>query len=825
MSLAKYKSKRNLAKTPEPAGGKASGKALRFVVQKHEATRLHYDLRLEIDGVLKSWAVPKGPSLDPDVRHLAMKVEDHPMDYRGFEGVIPEGNYGAGTVMVWDEGTYADYEASPRKEAEKNVKAGLHKGDLKFVLHGKKLNGAFVLVKTGYAKDSWLLIKKDDKYAAKKDVTKQDKSAKSGKSMEQLAKAGSKRQSSNSNKDSKDNNDRNKKAEKLNIKAPKAEQPSDFAPMLATLADKPFDDKDWLYEIKWDGYRILAHIANGTVRLLSRNGRDYTQVFAPAAEELAALPDCILDGEMVVVDQNGRSDFGRLQNYQKTGEGTLRYFVFDAPYANGRDLRELPLTSRRQVAAKLIKGLKVVQYSDHIAAKGVEFFQAAAKNRLEGIIAKQADSPYLIGRRSRSWLKIKTHQRQEAVIGGYTEPKGSRKSLGALVLGVYEGDKLKYIGHTGGGLTQEQLDELHKKLKPLERKNSPFDTKFKTNAAVHWLKPQLVCEVNFAEWTAEGIMRQPIFVGLREDKDAKEVVREVATADSSDEVKLTHLDKIYFPKDKLTKGDVINYYKQMSGNILPYLKDRPMSLNRHPDGITKEGFYQKDIDHPPNWAKTHDVQSESAGKEINYLVCTDERALLYMAQLGCIEMNPWLSRVPKADYPDFCVIDLDPEDIPFTEVVRTAQEVHKLLDQIGAVNYCKTSGATGLHVYVPLAGKYTYEQSKQFAHLIAAIVNKRLPDTTSLERMPKKRQKRVYLDYLQNRKGQTLACAYSLRPRDGAPVATPLEWSEVTDKLDVSAFNIKTIQKRLAKKGDLWQPLLKHKGIDLKKALGKLEKL
>lgn len=826
MALAEYKQKRRFSSTPEPQGGKGSGGAFKFVVQKHAASHLHYDFRLELEGVLLSWAVPKGPSLNPADKRLAMKVEDHPMDYRLFEGTIPAGNYGAGTVMVWDEGTYTDFEESEDPAAaRKHLKAGFKKGDLKFVLHGQKLSGAFVLAKMGNdrGENSWLLIKKKDAFASTADVTKQDRSVLSERSLEEIAKGGGRQWL---------------KAPKLDLgAAPKRKPPAEVSPMLATLAKEPFDDPDWLYEVKWDGYRIIAHVQEGRVRLSSRGNKDYTAIFGPVAEELASLKvDCVLDGEVVILDKEGRSDFGALQNYQRTGAGNLAYYVFDVPYAAGRDLRGLPLEQRKAVAAAIVEPLELVRYSDHIKERGRDFFRLAEQQGLEGIMAKAASSTYSGGRRSREWLKLKTHARQEAVIGGFTAPRGGRKQLGALVLGVYDGKgKLQYISHTGGGLNDKLLKELRQRLAPLEQPESPFATTPKTNAPVTWVQPELLCEVSFAGWTQDGHMRQPIFLGLREDKDPKTVRKEEAVktpvkTQKSDKkatrvngredisggietkAELTHLDKVYWPKEKYTKGDLISYYSQMADIILPYLKDRPQSMNRHPNGIKGDNFFQKNVEKHPSWVKTVPIFSESNNKDLHWLVCNDRDTLLYMANLGCIELNPWHSRTGKLEKPDYCLIDLDAKSCGFETVVKVAQEVRRLLDDLEVPSVPKTSGKTGLHVCIPLGAKYSYEQSKQFAQLIVGMVNERMPELTSVERNPAKRKNKIYLDYLQNRTGQTMAAPYCVRPVPGATVSTPLKWSEVRKGLDPTRFTIKTIGKRLDKVGDLWEPALGRGG-------------
>ncbi len=630
--------------------------------------------------------------------------------------------------------------------------------------------------------------------------------------------------------------------------------PKNIKPMLATLTDKPFNNKNWIYEIKWDGYRAAAEIQNGKVNLHSRNNKSFNKKFSPIAESLKVFSgEVIFDGEVVIIDENGRSSFQLLQNYQKTGDGNLIYYVFDLLYINGYDITSLPLLDRKKLLNKIPFDVHNIKVSDHIEKDGIEFFKAAEENDLEGVMAKDAQSVYQFGKRVDEWLKIKTIKRQEAVIGGYTEPKGSRKNFGALVLGVYEGDELIYIGHTGGGFTDDDLNFVYEKLKPLERKTSPFKDEPKTNTPAIWVTPKLICEVKFSEWTGDGSMRHPIFLGLREDKKAENVVKEIPSkqtnvtaksepkkvkknkknseekkskaknSSSNKKLSFTNLDKIYFPKDGLTKGDVIEYYRKISDYILPYLEGRPESLLRHPNGIEGKSFFQKDFTYKlPGGIKTKKIFSKHNDASINYLICNDEDTLLYMANLGCIEINPWFSQISSIKNPDYLVIDLDPEDISFEKVIETALEVKAVFDIAGASCYCKTSGATGMHVYVPLNAKYNFDEAKDFAQLIANIVHNRIPDFTSVERSPSKRQKKVYLDFLQNRKGQTLAAPYSLRPRNGAPVATPLQWEEVKKGLTPLDYNIKNIFRRLGQVGDIFKDVL-GKGIDMGKCIKNLE--
>ncbi len=872
MALAEYQQKRSFDQTPEPHGKPGKGRGpLRFVVQKHAASRLHYDFRLEMDGVLKSWAVPKGPSLNPGDKHLAMMVEDHPYDYRTFEGVIPKGNYGGGTVMVWDEGTYypgyADHDGKfhktgkNRAEQEKELQRQLHDGHLTFIIEGKKLGGEFALIKMKDAdeENAWLLIKKNDKFAdPDRDVTADDSSAATGRTMDQIAAQADERNQA-LNRDIQTSV--NQSLVSILSSAPQAPMPHSVKPMLATLAGAPFDDPDWVYEIKWDGYRAMAEVEHDRVKLYSRNLQPFEIKFAPIAQSLRQLGHAaVLDGEVVVVDLQGRSRFQLLQDYQRTHKGTLVYYVFDILHLDGHDLTPLPLVQRKTMLQQILPNLPNIRFSEHIQQQGKQFFELARQRGLEGIMAKQASGQYLPGKRAQQWLKIKTHQRQEAVIGGYTQPRGSRQYFGALVLGVYEGDDLVYIGHTGGGFDDAKLKNIHQKLQQLEIDVCPFKVKPKTNAPARWVKPQLVCEVEFSEWTGDGSMRHPIFIGLRHDKNPKEVVREMPLSNSGPgdrssklgakngsvaqstnpeprtltttadqevtigrhKLKLTHLNKIYWPDDGYIKGELLNYYRDIAATMMPYLKDRPCSLNRHPGGITSSGFYQKDVENHPSWIKTQVIRSDTEERDIHYLVCRDEASLIYMANLGCIEINPWSSRTQHLDQPDWCVIDLDPEDIGFDEVIKVARQVHKTLEGFNVPSYPKTSGATGIHVYIPLGARYDYDQTKDFAHIIVQLVNAALPDITSIVRQPAKRQKRVYLDYLQNRRGQTLAAPYSVRPRPGAPVSTPLKWEEVKSGLHPSQFTIKTIWKRLDQVGDLWRPVI-GQGIDMAKVLANIE--
>lgn len=885
MSLEKYVKKRDFKKTAEPRGGKSTDKnKLRFVVQKHDATRLHYDFRLEMEGVLKSWAVPKGPSTDPNNKRLAMMVEDHPYDYRDFEGVIPQGEYGGGTVIVWDEGTYEPIEKIKGKKAqEKHLLKQLKDGSLKIILHGTKLKGEYALVHThGMGENGWLLIKHKDTHAATSDITKKEKSVISGKTIATVEKSGDKVWKNGHAETVEAIEKKTKKkavkptgsstadsAVSLLKKAVKARMPATLKPMLATLVDAPFDDPDWIYEVKWDGYRALAVLKDGTVDLLSRNKKSFNDKFYPIHKSLSSWKvNAIVDGEILVLNDKGISNFGNLQNWRSEADGELVYYVFDILWYEGKKLTDLPLYQRQQILKEVLPADDdQIRLSKVFEASGIDFFEAAGRMGLEGIIAKKSDSTYSPDTRSREWLKIKVSKRQEVVIAGYTKNEDTTKSFSSLLLGVYENNKLQYVGKVGTGFSAQQQKDMIKEFKPYVTEKIPFDKEPDYNkpsrfrpappkAKVTWLQPKLVCEVAFTEITDDGVFRHPSFQGMRDDKKAIEVVREAEKTTEAiiddkkhekaiappkrsgkktllnpkDEtqvrkiaghsIKFTNLSKLYWPEDGVAKRDMFNFYYQIADYILPYLKDRPLSLNRFPGGIHGKSFYQKDVKgKAPDWVKTFPyVNGEGEHKE--YLVGSDEATLLWMASLGCIEMNPWFSRVQSPDHPDYCVIDIDPDKQTFEQVIETAQEVKKVCDAIGATCFCKTSGSTGIHIYIPLNAKYTYDQSQMFARIIVSIVNKSLPKFTTLERTIAKRKGKMYLDFLQNRPGATIAGAYSLRPKPGATVSMPLHWDEVKPGLKMRDFTIFNSLDRIKAEGDLFKGVL-GKGIDLEQVIKK----
>ncbi|MGE9310475.1 DNA ligase D [Niabella sp. CJ426] len=902
MSLAQYRKKRNASATPEPFGGESEDSdQLHFVIQKHAASHLHYDFRLEMRGVLKSWAVPKGPSTDPSVKRLAMMVEDHPYDYRDFEGIIPAGEYGGGTVIVWDEGTYesVDSKGKSKKEQEKHLLHGLHSGKLKFILKGKKLKGEFSLVRTqGRGENGWLLMKLEDRYASTKDILLKDKSVQSNKTLEKVAetsdniygqirknaipkKAAAKKKAvvkkASATKETKELvQTLDTDYESLLSKAKKGSIPKNIKPMLATLVNAPFDDPDWVYEIKWDGYRSLAFVQKGKVQLLSRNNKSFDKKFYPIYDLLKQWKiNAVVDGEIVALDNNGRSNFNKLQNWRSEADAELAFYVFDILWYEGKNLMGLPLNERQIILkAVLPQEDDRIRLSTVFSVSGSEMFAAAEKMGLEGIMAKRSDSVYTSNLRSKEWLKIKVNKRQEVIIAGFTKNAGTSKTFSALLLAVHENGKLTYVGKVGTGFSDKKQKEMMELFKPLITDNSPFKEEIdvdkpsrfrqRMGAKPTWLKPRLVCEVAYTEVTDEGVFRHPSFEGMREDKTAKEVIRETEAStqqvvkevnkkqksaaslvkapgntnrktllNPTDEtqtrkinghdLKFNNLSKVYWPKEGYTKRDMFNYYYQVAEYILPYLKDRPQSLNRFPNGITKPGFYQKDVKgKSPDWIKKYPYTT-SEGEKKEFLVGDNEATLLWMASLGCIEMNPWFSRVQSPDHPDYCVLDLDPDKQTFDQVIEIAVAIKDLLAAIDVPCYCKTSGSTGIHVYVPLAAKYTYDQSQLFGRLIVDHVQQQYPSFTTIERIVKNRKGKMYLDFLQNRPGATLACPYSLRPKPGATVSMPLHWDEVKPSLKMTDFTIKNAVARIRETGDLFKPVL-GKGIDLARALKNYEK-
>lgn len=608
--------------------------------------------------------------------------------------------------------------------------------------------------------------------------------------------------------------------------------------MLAKEIDAPFDNKEWIFEIKWDGYRAISEINKKRVKLYSRKGNSFLSTYPIIAKELQQINEnVIIDGEIVVLDDEGKPNFQKLQDYRNHPQYTICYYVFDILSFKGKKVCLIPLIKRKELLKNIMIKSEIVKYADHVSTKGISFFKAAKQKKLEGIIAKKSSSYYYPGQRSIDWLKIKMHKTQEAIICGFTQPSGSRKFFGALVLGIKENNHLKYVGHSGSGFNQRSLQEVYNRLQSLIQKKSPFNQPIKTNMPVTWVKPQLVCEVNFTEWTNDKKMRHPIFLRLRDDKPIKEVTMdniipikkaEIQKQEQDEKiisfgktkVKTTHLQKIFWSNEGITKGMIIDYYQQIANYILPYLKNRPQSLKRNPNGIIDKGFYHKDAgDEAPFWIKTVELYSESTNKNINYIVCNNKATLAYLNNLGCIEINPWNSTIENLDKPDYLIIDIDPSSKnSFAQVIETANVFKQIIDKAGAKSFCKTSGMTGLHIYIPTGKKYTYDQIRDFAELLCILTHEQLPKFTTLERNVEKRGNKIYLDYLQNRKGQTICSVYSARPYKQATVSTPLLWKEVKEGLNTTDFTIMNIPKRLGKMGDIFSEVL-GKGIDLKKCL------
>jgi bifunctional non-homologous end joining protein LigD len=836
--LQEYKRKRKFARTPEPPGGPGAPPGRRFVVQKHSARRLHYDLRLEVDGVLKSWAVPKGPTLDPGEKRLAVQTEDHPLEYGKFEGVIPEGNYGAGTVMVWDRGLY-DVEGGGRAADE------LARGELKFALAGEKLRGGFVLVKLKRSEkgNEWLLIKHRDAAADPAwKIEEHDGSALTGRRIEEIA----------------ENLPPHRApapiAPEEVTDARRAALPASLEPMLAMPSEEPFSDPNWLFEIKWDGVRALAWVEGGRVTLRSRSGRVITGQYP----ELEALPArlratrALLDGEIVVLDERGRGDFERLQERMhvrapsaaQLTKAPVTYFVFDLLSCDGYDLREAPLAERKALLERLLLPDARLRYCDHQAELGRELFELARANGLEGIVAKRADSRYVAGR-SPLWLKLKARRELDAVVGGWTEPRAGREHFGSLVVGLYDGPRLRWIGHVGSGFDQKALKGIFAKLEARETVECPFDTVPETNERAWWARPEIVARVEYAGWTQEQRLRHPSFVGLREDANPLECLwegevpaaRQAAaaapavvgrvlnrkaqveaelfrgTAESvtvemeGKRFRLVNLNKVFFPEPGYTKRHLLAYYYRAAELVLPFLKDRPMVLRRYPDGISGLSFFQKEAGEAmPEWMETVSIASEGRGQDIRYVLANDLPALLYLTNLGCVDHNPWSSRTDDLEHPDFFFFDLDPADgTEFRAVVTIARALYEKLAGLGLRVFIKTSGATGMHLYLPVERGYTYDEVRMFAEIVARMVAAEKPKLVTPERAVAKRAAgRIYIDVSQNAYGRPLAAAYVVRPFPPAPVATPLEPEELRDDLAPESLNIKTIFPRLEEKGDLW---------------------
>jgi bifunctional non-homologous end joining protein LigD len=773
--LSEYKRKRDPKETPEPFGSKRrKAKDPIFVVQRHDARRLHYDFRLEKDGTLLSWAVPKGVPLEPGEQHLAVHVEDHPLEYATFEGEIPKGQYGAGTVEIWDRGTYE------LLEEKKN-------GGLTVRLHGNRLDGTWALVPAHLSGDerNWLILRKRDDSAPE----------------------------------------------------PRRSQRS-YKPMLATLAQELPRGAGWVFEVKWDGYRAVADLAGSDATLTSRNGNDLTARFQNVAKELAKAvktPDCVLDGEVCALDEAGRSSFSAMQ--QGKAGTPIVYYVFDVLEVEGEPLIDLPLVERRKRLEQLLdRRNRTIRLSEAFD-DGEALLAAAKQQQLEGVLAKRLDSRYLPGKRTRDWLKLKTHHEQEFIIAGYTKGTGRRaSSFGALVLGYYAGGEFVYAGNVGTGFDGKEIEKLLERLRPLKRADPPFREVPKMpkvrKSDVIWVEPKAVAQVEFAEWTHDGRLRAPSYKGLREDKSPEEVRREEPMTDrikkGSRELKLSNLDKVFFPVERITKGDLLEYYRAVAPALVPHLKDRPFTMVRYPDGIEGKKFFQKDApSHMPEWIPRFRTQvstreSPRQRKWVDFPVVSDELALLWMVNMGCIDMNTWYSRIDRPDRPDWVLFDLDPSaDVGFKETVQVALLVKQALDAFGLVGFPKTSSAEGMHVLVPIERRYTYADTRQFAEIVAGAIARTHRGLATTE-WTKSKRRGVLIDSNQNGEGKTIASVYSVRPRPGAPVSTPLRWSEVNEELDPLSFTMPVVLERVRKHGDLFEGMLttKQRLTDALKALG-----
>ncbi|HKQ62486.1 MAG TPA: DNA ligase D [Candidatus Polarisedimenticolaceae bacterium] len=812
--LSPYRDKRSAERTSEPFRASGTERPRLFVVQMHAARRLHYDLRLELGGVLHSWAVPKGPSLDPADKRLAVEVEDHPLDYADFEGLIPEGEYGAGAVIVWDRGRWLPVE---------DPDEGVRRGKLVFDLEGYKLRGRWDLFRTSKGKaNEWLLVKKKDGWAgAGKQLP--ETSILSGLTVEQLREGDRRAQRLRSRL-------RAAGAKEGDVEVARVEL------MLAQPRAAAFDSPEWLFELKYDGYRLLAGKYGERAMLRYRRGRDVTGGFPEIVAALRRLPydPLVLDGELVVLDAEGRPSFQRLQRrVQLSGSAEIAratvelpatLFAFDLLALEGFDLRPLPLVERKALLREVLPAAGPIRFSDHVKGQGKAMFAEVERRGLEGIVAKRIDSAYR-GGRGGEWVKIRADRRGDFAIVGTSPPQGAREGFGALHVACREGGQLVYAGRVGSGFSAAQLRELTDTLATLRRSGPACAGPVPREAGQVWVEPELVCAVRYKEWTDEGLLRQPVFAGLRPETtpaecEEREPLREeeppapppVPARPARRELSFTNLDKVFWPEQGITKGELIDYYRSIAPWLLPYLADRPVVLTRYPDGIAGKSFFQKDAPgYTPDWLRRERMWSEHAAREIHYFVCDDEASLLYLVNLGTIPLHIWSSRVASLQNPDWSILDLDPKQAPFRNVVRLARSIRTLCKSIDLDCFIKTSGATGLHVMIPLGRVCTYDQSRSLAEVLARVVVKQLPDIATLIRAPGARGGRIYIDTVQNGHGRLLVSPLSVRPLPGAPVSTPLRWEEVDDKLDPGQFTIRNVPGRLKRaKRDPLRPVLER---------------
>jgi bifunctional non-homologous end joining protein LigD len=826
--LDAYRAKRSLERTPEPAGAVARESGRLFVVHQHAARRLHFDLRLEMEGVLRSWAVPKGPSYDSAEKRLAVHVEDHPLEYGDFEGLIPKGNYGAGAVIVWDRGRWTPI-GDPLE--------GLAKGKLLFELHGYKLRGTWTLVKIKKSEKDWLLIKERDAYASADPEELPAQSVLSGLTVEELG----------------EGRDAGEviRRELTRLGAPKSPvELKTVKVMLAETAEKPFTRKDWLFEPKLDGYRVLAARVKGESRLVTRNGNDCAASFPEVIRAVAALPfeRLLLDGEVVALDDEGRPSFQRLQGRARflrpidirhaAVEYPVTYYAFDLLGFEDFDLRPLPLTQRKELLRRVLPPLGALRYLEHVEEEGEVLYHEAERLGLEGVVAKKANAPYK-GGRSPHWIKIRSRKTDDFVVVGFSAPKGSRGGFGALQLADYMNSELVYAGRAGSGFSDKQLAEVTRQLEQHKRADPPCSGPIPQEKGITWVEPLLVCEVEFTEWTHEGLLRQPVFLRFRDDKRPEECVRPEGAGRESDQTEnlseperardlsgepskppgkiprsrgrqrneeqelpfeLTNTKKIFWPDDGYSKGDLLEYYRAVSPWLLAYLRDRPVVMTRYPDGIAGKSFFQKDAPgFRPEWIRTERMWSEDTQREIDYFICDDVASLLYVINLGSIPLHLWASRTATLEKPDWCVLDLDPKGAPFEHVVELALAGRELCRKIDLPVMIKTTGSSGLHLMIPLGRQCTHEQSRTLGELLARCMVDQLPATATLARQVSRRDGKVYVDYLQNGSGKLIVAPFSARPLPGAPVSVPLKWREVNKELDIRAHTIKTVPERMRK--------------------------
>ena len=828
-NLEKYRQKRDFKITAEPEGIVKKTTGNRYLIQKHAATRLHYDFRLELDGTLKSWAVTKGPSLDPADKRLAVEVEDHPVSYGSFEGTIPKGQYGGGTVMLWDEGTW---------EPVGDPHEGLKKGDFKFILHGGRLQGSWVLVRMkprpqDKGRNNWLLIKHHDGYVREDDhdqfLIDNDTSIVSGRTMEEIAagKGGGKVWKSN-------HAEKTAPAKKP-VKAPILKF---IEPELATLADAIPTGKNWLHEVKFDGYRTLAYIEDSNVRMLTRTGLDWTPKFQALADRLEKLgvKSAIIDGEVVATNAEGRSSFTSLKDALSAGKSAdLQYYVFDLLHFDGEDLRKLPLTERKARLAEMLKGHDFdsrINFSEHFLEADKGFLNKICDLEMEGLICKRADAPYVSGR-AKSWLKVKCHKRQEFVIGGFSEPTHAERGIGAILLGYYEEEKFVYAGKCGTGFDRDTSVALRKALDAIETAKSQYDDKLPADArrGAHYVKPQIVCEVEFTEWTTDGRLRHPSFQGLREDKPADQVGRDRALhvtqklmeaepppIEKSElkkgdvevgGIRISHPDRVIFPALGVTKRQLAEYYDSIADHMLPYIVNRPISMLRCPEGLSDTCFFQRHIG-KGEMKHIYDTGVKVKGRGEEYMMIKDREGLITMVQWGVIEIHPWGAMAAAPDKPNQIIFDLDPDpETPWKAVIEGVREVKTRLDEFGLKSFLKTTGGKGLHVVVPLTPKHSWATIKPFSRAIAQSMAHDHPERYLAVASKAARKGKIFVDYLRNDLTSTAVAPYAVRAREGAGVATPLFWDELSVKLKPSDYNISTIAERLAQlKSDPWTDFL-----------------